>query len=116
MKYFAYGSNMLTERLRTRVCGAVALSQVCVLGYRLRYHKRSDDGSGKCNIFETGSQKDRVHGAIFEIPAEQLKNLDKVEGYGKGYDHKYLPLPDRPDETALAYVAAPKYIDDGLLP
>jgi gamma-glutamylcyclotransferase len=60
MKYFAYGSNMLTERLRARVGGAAALSKVCVCGYRVRFHKRSDDGSGKCNIIETGSHEDRV--------------------------------------------------------
>jgi hypothetical protein len=116
MKYFAYGSNMLTERLRARVGGAVALSEVCVCGYQVRFHKRSDDGSGKCNIVETGSQEDRVYGVVFEIPKEQLEKLDVAEGYGKGYVHKYIPLPNKPDENALAYVAEPKYIADELSP
>lgn len=116
MKYFAYGSNMLTERLRARVGGAVALSEVCVCGYRVRFHKRSDDGSGKCNTVETGSHEDRVYGVIFEIPNEQLPKLDEAEGFKKGYDHKYIPLPDRPEESALAYVAETKYIDERLLP
>ncbi len=116
MKYFAYGSNMLKERLRARVCGALALSKVCMLGYRLRFNKKSDDGSGKCNIAETGSQKDRVHGVIFEVPKEQLPRLDEAEGFKKGYDHKYIPLPDRPKESALAYVAETNHIDERLLP
>jgi gamma-glutamylcyclotransferase len=116
MKYFAYGSNMLTERLRARVSSAVALSKVCLIGYRLRFNKKSIDGSGKCNIVETGSQKDVVHGVIFEIPKEQLSKLDEAEGFKKGYDHKCIRLPDRPGESALAYVAETKYIDDRLLP
>jgi gamma-glutamylcyclotransferase len=116
MKYFAYGSNMLTERLRARVGGAVALSEVCVCGYRLRFHKRSDDGSGKCNIMETGSQKDRVYGVIYAIPKEQLPKLDEAEGFRKGYDHKCIPLPDSSKETALAYVAEINYVSERLLP
>jgi AIG2-like family len=116
MKYFAYGSNMLTERLRARVSDASPLSEVSIGGYLLRFHKKSTDGSGKCNIVKTGSDKDRIHGVIFEIPREQLEKLDEAEGYGNGYDHEYIPLPDRPDESALAYVAEPKYIDDRLLP
>jgi gamma-glutamylcyclotransferase len=88
---------------------------VC-LCYRLCFHKRSDDGSGKCNIIETGSQQDRVYGVVYEISKEQLEKLDVAEGYGKGYVHKYIPLPNRPDENALAYVAGPKYIDDELSP
>ena len=116
MKYFAYGSNMLKERLRARVCGALALSKVCMLGYQVRFHKRSEDGSGKCNLIETGSHEDRVYGVVFEISKEQLEKLDVTEGHGKGYAHKYIPLPNRPAENALAYVAEPKYIDDELSP
>jgi hypothetical protein len=116
MKYFAYGSNMLTERFRARVGGAVALSEVFVCGYRLRFHKRSDDGSGKCNIIETGSQEDRVYGVVFEIPKEQLPRLDEAEGFKKGYDHKYVPLLGRPEARALTYVAETNYIDERLLP
>ena len=85
-------------------------------GYRVRFHKRSDDGSGKCNIIETGSQEDRVYGVVFEISKEHLEKLDVAEGHGKGYVHKYIPLQNRPDENALAYVAEPKYIDDELSP
>jgi gamma-glutamylcyclotransferase (GGCT)/AIG2-like uncharacterized protein YtfP len=116
MKYFAYGSNMLTERIRARVFGASSLSRLCLPGYRLCFHKKSIDGSGKCNIINTGSQKDRVFGVLFEIPRDQLGKLDEAEGYGNGYDHKYIPLPDKRGETILAYVAEPNYIDDGLLP
>jgi hypothetical protein len=46
----------------------------------------------------------------------QLPRLDKAEGFKKGYDHKYIPLPDRPEESALAYVAETNHIDERLLP
>jgi hypothetical protein len=33
----------------------------------LKFHKRSKDGSGKCNAFRTGSQADYVIGVVFEV-------------------------------------------------
>jgi hypothetical protein len=38
-------------------------------------HKRSDDGSGKCNIIETGSQEDCVYGVVL---IERLSKLNQL--------------------------------------
>lgn len=121
MKYFAYGSNMLCERLRSpnRVPGANFQATGSVRGYGLRFHKRSADGSGKCNIVKTDLAGDVVYGAVFEVPEEQLKALDKAEGLGQGYHHDYsipVRLADGTEMPTLAYVAVSNAIDDTLVP
>lgn len=49
---FAYGSNMLTARLRERVSSARPVGTACLPGFSLRWHKVSVDRSGKCDVVE----------------------------------------------------------------
>jgi|HubBroStandDraft_1064217.scaffolds.fasta_scaffold293766_2 gamma-glutamylcyclotransferase len=121
MKYFAYGSNMLRERLQAtnRVPGATFHATGSVQGYRLRFHKRSVDLSGKCNIVKTDSAEDVVYGVVFEVPDNQLEALDSAEGLGDGYHHDYsvpVLLADGTEISALAYVADLNFIDDAMIP
>ena len=51
---FAYGSNMLTARMRERAPSSKVLSVGQLVGFELCWNKRSKDGSGKCSITETG--------------------------------------------------------------
>lgn len=88
MFYFAYGSNMLTARLRQRVPSAVFVSRAVLTGHKLLFHKYSIDGSGKCNIWRTEEASDRVYGVVFEISDNEKTSLDKHEGLGKGYEDK----------------------------
>jgi gamma-glutamylcyclotransferase len=53
MLYFAYGSNMLTERLKARVPSTRPISPAILSDYDLRFHKRSTDKSGKCDIIKS---------------------------------------------------------------
>lgn len=119
-QYFAYGSNMLTERLQSpdRVPGATFLATGAVRGYRLRFHKRSIDKSGKCNIAKTDSFEDVVYGVVFEIPDDQVKKLDVAEGLRSGYHHDDIPVrfTDGTESGALAYVADSNAINNDLLP
>ena len=50
MRYFAYGSNMSSRRLRERMPGARAESRAILPCHRLAWHKIGKDGSGKCDI------------------------------------------------------------------
>lgn len=50
---FAYGSNMLTDRLRERVPSARPVAVARLAGHSLRWHKVSIDGSGKCDAEAT---------------------------------------------------------------
>lgn len=121
MKYFAYGSNMLEERLQSpcRAPGAVFLNTGSIQGYRLRFHKKSKDGSGKCNIVKTGSAEDVVYGVVFDVPENQLKALDKAEGVGYGYHHDCnipVRLTGGTEMRMLLYVADSCCINDALIP
>jgi gamma-glutamylcyclotransferase len=114
--YFAYGSNMLTERLRGRVPSAHSGRVGHVEGYRLRWHKVGRlDGSGKCDIELTTDSGDRVYGVVFRIARVDKPGLDAAEGLDRGYEEKTVEVI-----TAAGPVSAFTYrataIDQGLRP
>ena len=86
MNYFAYGSNLLTRRLRARVPSARPLGPALLKGHRLAWHKISRDGSGKCDI--TPDPGGTVWGVVFEIDPQKKCGLDRTEALGFGYDVK----------------------------
>ncbi len=80
--YFADGSNMWQPRLEARM-GPVQLRGVAFLvGCDLRWHTRSADGSGKCDI--QALPHGRVWGVVYAVPDEQMPQLDKAESVGTG--------------------------------
>ena len=87
-KYFAYGSNMLTERLRAadRCPSAMPIGVGSLRGYTLQFWKMSKDGSGKATIVPRGTAEARVMGVVFEIEEGEKGDLDTAEGAGKGYE------------------------------
>jgi gamma-glutamylcyclotransferase len=87
-KYFAYGSNMLTERLRAadRCPTASPVGFGSVRGYTLQFWKASKDESGKATIVRSERAGARVIGVVFEIDEREKQNLDRAEGVGNGYD------------------------------
>jgi gamma-glutamylcyclotransferase (GGCT)/AIG2-like uncharacterized protein YtfP len=116
MLYFAYGSNMLTERLRNRVPSAEPLTAAALPGRALRFHKRSIDGSGKCTLVDADEDAE-VYGVLFRVNPDELTALDEAEHRGRGYERCRVH-PQTAEQTfeAFAYVAQPAYIDDALLP
>jgi hypothetical protein len=117
LKYFAYGSNMHLFRLWQRVPSSAVIEAVELRGHVLRFHKRSPDGSGKCNILRTGLETDRVIGILYRIVAWERQLLDQAEGLGSGYDHAVLSVRGPSGgHRAFAYIADPHYIDDTLKP
>lgn len=118
IQYFAYGSNMLTERLLTRCSSSKALGVARVDSYALAFCKRSRDGSGKATLCpETERQ---AFGVVFDLNESELRNLDEAEGAGNGYDRivdfqiriEGLQEPQR----AITYLAPPSFIDQDLKP
>lgn len=115
MKYFAYGSNMLPQRLQRRIPGARMISSPCVLeGYKLVFHKEGRDGSAKCDIIQTGLPIDCVQGVLFEINNEELIVLDRYEGRGYRRDQVSVTGPDGHSVSAITYFAT--RINHSLLP
>ncbi len=113
MLNFAYGSNMPVRRIQARVPGARLIGTARLAGYRLTWHKRSQDGSGKCNIVP--AEGSVVHGVLYDIPESEKSVLDKAEGLGHGYEKQTVKVETSSgSRDALAYVATD--IVEGLRP
>jgi gamma-glutamylcyclotransferase len=88
MLYFSYGSNLSIKRLGDRVPSAKFVAVATLQKHVLKFHKVSKDGSGKCDIFETGKSEDTVIGAVFDIDEAEKPELDRKEGLHYGYEEK----------------------------
>ena len=114
MFYFAYGSNMSIKRLTQRI-PSVKLCIGRLSEHRLVFHKRSKDGSAKCDAYYTGNKNDYVIGALFKIDKSKKKDLDKAEGLGCGYEQKEVEIQtDSGKQKAVLYYATD--IDRNLKP
>jgi len=85
-------------------------------GHRLKFHKRSLDGSAKCDIEHTQNNADIVHGVAYQVYTREKITLDSYEGLGIGYAEKQVTivLPDNRVLEAVTYYATT--IDASLLP
>src|SRR5262245_38406331 len=83
--YFAYGSNMLTARLKARCNSATPICVAFAEGYRLTFAKPSRDGSGKGHMVRA-RRRVRQPGVLFEIDVDERGALDEAEGRGSGYE------------------------------
>jgi AIG2-like family len=116
--YFAYSSNMDVARLRYRVPSCRFRCIARLEKFQLRFHKRSKDGSGKCNAFYTGAPRDAVFGMVYEIPLKERAALDRAEGLGHGYYEQPLSVlsPDGEKLLVRTYIADPGAVDENLRP
>ena len=113
--YFAYGSNLLTARLRRRVPSATPKHVGFVNDYVVRFHKRSVDASGKATLVESAG--DQAYGTVFAIAADEKPELDRVEGVGIGYHGGTVRVQlDVGEIEAFTYFAASTHLDATLLP
>jgi hypothetical protein len=116
VKYFAFGSNMLTERLRARCPSAHPIGTGYAEGYRVRFSKRSGDGSGKATLVRAAGHN--AFGVLFTIAAPDVVALDKSEGEGYLRDDLFeithFPVGHR--LTAATYHARSTAISEGLQP
>jgi gamma-glutamylcyclotransferase (GGCT)/AIG2-like uncharacterized protein YtfP len=80
--YFAYGSNLCSGRMRTRVAGAVTRGRARLPGRRLTTDKLGRDGSGKANLRADASAA--VWGVLYAIDSAYWPALDACErGYAR---------------------------------
>ncbi|MDE2907486.1 MAG: gamma-glutamylcyclotransferase [Acidobacteriota bacterium] len=114
--YFAYGSNLSSERLRARVPSARVRGRGRLLHHRLSWHKIGRDGSGKCDIVPTDTPS-VVWGVLYDVARVEKPALDAVEGLGIGYFEKEVQIAtDDGKRPALTYHANPERIDPTLRP
>ena len=112
LNYAAYGSNLHPIRLSGRVPSAKLLGKGVLERKALRFHKRSKDGSAKCNIVVDDTQQ--VHVAIYEIDASEKQLLDDAEGVGYGYQVQEVEVVDF--GKCFTYIAENSHIDNSLNP
>ncbi len=111
MRYAAYGSNLHPLRLSERISSAILIETSFLSDWSLRFHKRSLDKSGKCNIVSGGSG---IYVAVFDISTADKITLDKIEGLDSGYAAISLPVPDIGE--CMSYAAEDSFIDNSLVP
>ena len=121
MKYFAYGSNMLTRRLTApgRAPSAVACGIARAPGFVVRFHKVGADGSGKCTLVATVAEAEAACGVLYQVADADGANLDRVEGvHTGGYVRRAVELRLAGGRTASAmtYVASAGHVDASCIP
>ncbi len=81
--YFAYGSNLLNERLQNRCPTARPVANATPPAYGINFGKIGHDdhgGSGKGTIFKSDKVDERVYGVVYEMHVEEASILDRIEG------------------------------------
>ena len=122
MKYFAYGSNMLTRRLTdpSRAPSAFACGVVAAQGFVVRFHKMGADGSGKCTLVATGDTGTVAYGVLYELADSDGAKLDRVEGVHTGSyvrcSVQLRHLDDGGTTNAVTYVAGDRHVDSARVP
>jgi len=103
----------LLERVpSTNLLGVAELDK-----HRLAFHKKSQDGSSKCNLVRTGNKCDGVYGAIYQMDSAHKQDLDSFEGNGNGYLDSQLTVELYGKErSCFTYFAQETHIADGLKP
>lgn len=89
-RYFAFGSNMSTARLRSRIPLATPLGAGRLPGWRFACDKSGMDGSAKANI--RPAEDGEVWGVVYRLPVAALPELDRIEG---GYQRRLVEVVDR---------------------
>lgn len=108
IRYFAYGSNLVAERMRERGAAFHSARPAVLRDHRLAFDKRSADGSARANVERHAGA--RVHGVVYELPIDRMEVLLQFEG---GYDLvEGLVESPRPDGglevlTVRLFVARP---------
>lgn len=80
-KYFAFGSNMFSNRMLQRVPSAKIIGIARLDDHCLAFRKRGVDGTGKADI--EPAEGESVWGILYSMNKDERAKLDRYEG---GYD------------------------------
>ena len=76
-RYFAFGSNMSSRRMRERIAGARTMGLGKLEGWAFACNKSGMDGSAKANIQPCAGAV--VWGAVYLLPASAFDLLDTID-------------------------------------
>jgi len=107
--YFAFGSNMSSERIREKNPSAKFLKTARLTGYRFEYdgYSRKWEGS-PATITRTNNHEDQVYGVLWELNQEHLQTLDQQEGVARDI-YRRLTLTVEPCSAVQHSQNADKY-------
>ena len=120
MHYFAYGSNMLKNRLENqenrvtpKIGSVIDKGAAKLSGYKITFNKLSAlDGSGKTNIIQ--DEEAIVWGVIYELAYDQIERLDRIE---KGYKRIPIVVDYNNEQIEVdTYLATEDYVQENLFP
>jgi gamma-glutamylcyclotransferase len=81
--YFAYGSNLLPDQKQRRTGTIREVKRCRLLGWRLAFNKRGNDGAFYANI--VGHETEEVWGVIYRCNPHALSQMDDYEGVCGGH-------------------------------
>ena len=116
MLYFSYGSNMSRKNLTDWVPSATFVAVATLAKHVLKFHKVSNDGSGKCDVSETANRNDQVIGVVFDISESEKPELDRKEGLHYGYEEKTVVVNSLNGESMEATTYYATNCDSSLKP
>ena len=103
---FSYGSNSFLPRIVKRVGKIEVLGTRQLVGYKLTFNKKSQDGSSKANLVPSNDPRDIAWGVLHKMSTEAKRVLDEYEGLGIGYDEAYFDIQlDNKTQRVSFYVA-----------
>lgn len=117
--YFAYGSNMLTQRLQARCPSATLVGPAFASGFSIAMNKKSTDTSGKATLIAARSDTSiGTFGVVFEIRLDERRKLDDAEGraYGRKDQFEVTLVQGNRPHTTSTYIAGDDHLAPRLLP
>lgn len=80
MHHFGYGSNLKREFVKTMLPSAIFKMKAYLPNFQVEFRVWSEKrNAGISTIFRAPGEL--VHGALYEVPEEEMKALDQREGY-----------------------------------
>lgn len=112
--YFAYGSNMLTERLVARCPGAEPLGPAVLADHEVSFCTRGADGSGKAGLLQRAGAE--AHGVLFRVPRDEQHILDQFESAPTRYRREMVVVRGETEVHAevATYLPQPDHIEANL--
>ena len=107
MYYFAYGSNLNKKQMRERCPESKPVFIATLHNYKLTFvgwSRQWRGGTASIKPF----RGERVPGAIYELSDQDLRRLDKYEGYPNAYDRLSVKANNEDGESveAITYIKA----------
>jgi len=116
MLYFAYGPD-ISSKWMLRILASARLTTRGWLGqHRLYFHKVGTDGSGKCDAFFTGNDRDNILGMLYEIDPKDKNILEGTGELANGYAEKPVTIINDEGKKVDAFTYCATNIETTLKP